>query len=408
MTLDEAAPTTTGSFLVGRQPVFDAEREIWGYELLFRAPPGHGHDAESMTADVLLHAGLDLGLDRLAGNKRVLVNASRPYLVGEWEVPLPAERTVIEVLEYVEPDAEVVAGCRRLKDEGFMLALDDYVWRPDDPLLELAQLIKLDVLAIDADDMPELVRVCSAFGARLLAEKVETREQLEMCRELGFDLFQGYLLSRPEVVSGRALSPSRINCLRLVEHLSDPDTSPVDVQRIIEADPALTVRFLRAAGEGAARGLSRPVRSIAEGAVLLGQRKMRSWATLMLLADASSGVPDQLCLAMVRGRLCELIATTVAPDLESSAFTTGVLSALDVLMSAPLRGILAELSLADELNHAVIDHDGHLGRILSDVLDWELGRYPELASGVTAAQMNLLAAEAVKWADEVCSPLLRR
>lgn len=396
----------TDSFLIGRQPVFDSGREVWGFELLFRAPPGRHEDAETMTADVLLHAGLDLGLDRLAGTKRVLVNANRPYLVGEWEVPLPADRTVIEVLEDVERDPDVVEGCQRLKDEGFLLALDDYVWQPRDPLLPLADLVKLDVLAIEAEDLSEQVELCSAFGATLLAEKIETTEQLELCHRLGFELFQGYLLSRPDVVSGRAMSPSRLNCLRLVEQLADPDTGPKDVQRIIGSDPGLTLRFLRAAGEGAARGLSRPVRSIAEGAVLLGQRRMRSWGTLMLLSDASAGHPDQLCLAMVRGRLCELIADAVAPEWASAAFTVGILSALDVLMQVPLADVLAELSLADELVEAVLGRAGQLGAILSDALDWELGRYPSLASGIGATQMTTMAADAVRWADQLCSTLM--
>ena len=271
----------------------------------------------------------------------------------------------------------------------------------------MADLVKLDVLAVGTDQLPEQVRRCSEFGAQLVAEKIETLDQLQVCRDLGFDMFQGYLLSRPDVVSGRRLSPSRLNCLGLVEQLSDPEMSPHEVQRIIETDPGLTLRFLRAAGVGAAAGLSRSVRSIAEGAILLGQRKMRSWATLMLLADASEGVPDQLCLAMVRGRLCELIAEAVAPESANAAFTLGVLSALDVLMGVPLADILAELALAEELTSAVLDHRGRLGAILSDTLAWELGAYPSLASGVTVAEMSRLAGDAVRWADELCGPLNR-
>ncbi|HET9076427.1 MAG TPA: EAL domain-containing protein [Acidimicrobiales bacterium] len=401
-----AGPRSDAEFVVGRQPVFDRCLDVWGFELLFRRVGGDRPDGDAMTADVLLRAGLDFGLDRLVGSKNALVNASRAYLVGEQDVLLPTGQTVIEILEDVDHDAEVVRGCRRLLDEGFTLALDDYVWQGDDELLEMVSLVKLDILAIAPDQLSEQVKRCSAFGARLIAEKVETHRQLETCQELGFDLFQGYLLSRPDAVPGRSLTPNRLNCLRLVEQLCDPDTTARDVQRIIEADPALTLRFLRAAGVGAAGGLGRPVRSIAEGAVLLGNRRIKSWATLMLLADAGDVIPDQLCIAVTRGRLCELMAGVVAPDLADAAMTVGLLSALDLLLAAPLTEILASLALADEVVHALLGHKGPLGAILADVLDWELGRTPILRSGASAADMRAMCAQAVRWADELCAALV--
>jgi c-di-GMP-related signal transduction protein len=398
-----------GQFLVGRQPIFDSRLEVHGFELLFRTAGPCLPDGDAMTADVLLHAGLDVGLDRLVGTKTAFVNAGRPYLVGEREIPLPSEQVVIEVLETVEPDEEVLAGCRRLRDQGFTLALDDYPGRyGDDALLELAAIVKLDVLANDPTELAELVDRCSAHGARLVAEKVETVEQLERCQALGFDLFQGYLLSRPALVSGRALPAGRLNCLRLVQRLCDPDVTVGEVGRIIETDPGLSVRFLRAAGAGASNGMRRSVRSIGEGAVLLGQRRIRSWAMLMLLSDAGTAVPDQLPLAMTRARLCELIAGAMDPQLADSAFTVGLLSSLELLLSAPLAMILENLALplADELVDALLDRQGRLGLILADAVDWETGQPVTLASGLSGAVMMEMCMEAASWADRLCAPLL--
>lgn len=395
------------AFVIGRQPIFDRSLAVKGFELLFRTPEGARPGAEQMTADVLLHAGLDLGLDRLVGDKAAYVNASRPFLVGDHEVPLPADKTVIEVLEDVVHDEEVVAGCARLVADGFTLALDDYVWQPgDEPLVELADVVKVDVLATGEADLALLVELRQRYGVRLLAEKVETWSQFRRCRDLGFDLFQGYLLSRPVAMSGHALNATQLNCLRLVETLCDPDTPPADVQRIIETDPALSLRFLKAAGVGAGSGLNRSVRSIREGVVLLGQRRLRSWAMLMLLSDAGPAVPEQLSITMTRARLCELIARSVAPALADSAFTVGLVSALDLHLGVPVDEIVPELSLAGELVDALLHLSGPLGDVLADVLNWEVGRPSAVRSGVPAAEMRDLVAASLAWATEVCGPVV--
>jgi EAL and modified HD-GYP domain-containing signal transduction protein len=175
-------------FMVGRQPIFDAKLEVRGYELLFRDPSFPGLDGDAMTADVLVRAGLDVGLARLVGTKLAFVNATRAFLVGEHEFPLPARQTVVEVLEGVGRGPEVLAGCRRLADDGYTLALDDYVWEDDDPLLELVSIVKLDILALTPAQLAHAGRHRGAFAVELVAEKVETQQQLNACKALGFDL----------------------------------------------------------------------------------------------------------------------------------------------------------------------------------------------------------------------------
>lgn len=392
--------------MVGRQPIFDVRREVFGYELLFRGPRPDGRTAEAMTADVLVRAGLDLGLKNLVGTKLAFVNASRPFLVGEREVPLPPGQTVIEVLEDVTHDPEVLEGCRRLAGDGYMIALDDYVWvEGDDAMLALADIVKLDILAIPEGELSTQVERGAAGGARLLAEKVETSEQFDRCRQLGFDLFQGYLLSRPEVVEGRTLGPSQVHCLQILERMCDPDASARDVERIVETDAGLSQRFLRAAGAGASRGLRREVSSIREGVVLVGERRLRSWVTLMMLSDSTPASPELLAIAMCRARMCELLAGPagpVAPDLQHSGFTVGLVSALDALLGAPLSEVLSHLTLTDELVNALLAHEGPLGRVLADVVDWERGgALLEPRSGVTLETVERCYLQALAWANEV-------
>jgi EAL and modified HD-GYP domain-containing signal transduction protein len=147
--------------MVGRQPIFDSKLRVHGYELLFREPGPAQPDGDAMTADVLVRSGLDIGLGGLVGTKPAFVNATRSFLVGDHELPFSPEQVVIEVLEHVPRDAEVVAGCQRLAQSGYTLALDDYVWEGNqDPLLELASIIKLDVLALPSTELAEAARNC--------------------------------------------------------------------------------------------------------------------------------------------------------------------------------------------------------------------------------------------------------
>jgi len=394
-------------FMVGRQPIFDVKLDVRGYELLFRDPSFSRPDGDSMTADVLVHAGLDVGLSSLVGNKLAFVNATRAFLVGEHEFPFPASQTVVEILEDVRRDPEVVAGCHRLADNGYRLALDDYVWEEDDdPLLDLVSIVKLDVLALTPVQLAHAVQHRCAFSVELVAEKVETHQQLSACQELGFDLYQGYLLSRPEVVEGQTLSPSKLTCLRVIEKLCDPDTSAREVERTVQTDAALSYRFLRVAGAGASEGLFRRLNSVRDAIVLLGQRRLRAWLTLMLLDGAQAGSDELLNIAMTRARMAELMARALEPSLADSAYTVGLVSALDLLLQVPLSQVVEGLSLSRDLEDALLGQTGVLGRVLADVLAWEVGGEDfRLRSGTAPADVERCYLQALAWATDVCRVL---
>ncbi len=392
-------------FMVGRQPIFDANLDVRGYELLFRDPASLRPNGDAMTADVLVHAGLDVGLRSLVGDKLAFVNATRAFLVGEQEFPFPASQSVIEVLEDVRREPAVLAGCRRLVDSGYRLALDDYVWEDDDPLLELASIVKLDVLALGPAQLEDAVKRRRG-PVQLVAEKVETRQQLNDCREMGFDLYQGYLLSRPEVVEGQALAPSRVTCLQVIEKLCDPDASAREVEGTVQTDAALSYRFLRVAGTGASQGLFRRLSSVRDAIVLLGQRRLRAWLTLMLLDGAEPGSDEMLHIAMTRARMAELMATVLEPSLADAAYTAGLISALDLLLHAALPQIVASLTLSGELEDALLEQSGVLGAILADVLAWEVGGENfQLRSGAAPADVEHCYVQALAWATEVCGVL---
>jgi EAL and modified HD-GYP domain-containing signal transduction protein len=394
-------------FMVGRQPIFDAKSRVHGYELLFRGPGSQRPDGDAMTADVLVHSILDVGLDALVGDKLAFVNATRAFLVGEQDLVLPPIQTVVEICEDVPRSPEVLAGCQRLAQEGYTLALDNYrVSQDDDAFLELASIVKLDVLAMAPAPLAETFRHCSSFGVQMIAAKVETRRQLEACQKLGFDLYQGYLLSRPEVVEGHELSSSRLTCLRVIDKLCDPRTSAAEVESIVRTDAVLSYQFLRAAGAGAAWGFFRRLSSVREAVVLLGERRIRALVMLILLNGAHEGSDEQLNIAMTRARMAELLAMETEPHLAGAAFTVGLVSSLDLLLRAPLPVIVESMSLGTDLEEALLWHAGRLGDFLADVLAWELGAAGfQLRSGAHPSEVEQCYLQALSWASKVCGTL---
>ena len=314
---------------------------------------------------------------------------------------------MVEVLEDVAHDPEVVAGCRSLVDSGYTLALDDYVWEDDDdPLLELASIVKLDVLTLDAGPTGPRHRAPGRLWCRTGGREGRDALELNACRELGFDLYQGYLLSRPEIVEGHALSPRKLTCLRVIEKLCDPSTSAGEIETIVQSDVALSYRFLRVAGAGASRGLFRRLSSVRDAVVLLGQRRLRAWVTLMLLDGAGDGSNERLNIAMTRARMAELMAEPRGPSMADSAYTVGLVSALDLLLHASLTHIVEGLSLSSELEDALLGHTGVLGAVLADVLAWEVGGESfQGCSGTRPAELERCYVQALAWANEVCGVL---
>jgi len=366
-----------GRFLVGRQPIFDESYGVVGYELLFRGDRTAEPGDDAMTSEILVRTALDLVLSGVVGDKRAFLEASRTFLVGDLDLPLPPERVVLEVGGRLAADDTVVEGCLRLADLGLTIAVDERgegpapsstsppspsstCWRSPLPPQELAGHVER----------------LHGRGLKVVAENIETAEQLADCRRLGVALFQGYLLSRPQVVHGQDLTPARMTILRLIGKVCNPETSTRELERIVEGDPALSYRLLRVAGAGASAGLRRGVRSIREGVVLLGGQRLRSWLVLMLAADSSGATDEQASIALTRAKMCELLAVEVDPTLRDSAFTVGLVSALDLLLQGSLAGLVAHLNLADDLVEAILDHRGPLGRILADTLDWQLGQPP--------------------------------
>jgi EAL and modified HD-GYP domain-containing signal transduction protein len=385
--------------VVGRQPIFTADLDVYGYELLFRSvsdePIG---DPEHATAQVLVNTFTEFGLSALVGDKVPFVNVTSPFLSGELPLPFEPGDAVLEILETVEVDDELVAHVAKLHAEGHRFALDDYVDSPERRrLLAYADIVKVDILASSPEQITEIVTAARAAGSLLLAEKVESDEQLSACRAMGFDYYQGYLLAKPVVFKQQALGPGQVALLQLLLLLADPESSVDQIEAFVRMDPALSYRVLRVVNS-AGVGLARQLSSIREAVVVLGRNTLRQWLLVMVLADGSPLSHELLLRALVRSRMCELLSDEAGCPADV-AFTAALLSALDLLLGSPLESVLASLPLDETVRAAILDSEGSLGRLLKTVVAYEEGdaRDPRRLP-IPVEQVRHAWADAVKWA----------
>ena len=371
---------------VAIQPIFRADLTVPGYELLFRGD-GRGRrtpqDGALMTSNVILSALIDNGLDRLVGDAAAYINVPRSMLLDRLLIvgrdAYPPGKVHIEIPETVVRDADVVSALEDHAQAGFPLALDDYTGLPhQQQLLPYVQTVKVDLPGLSSGQIAGLLEPLRNTGHQLLAEKVETPEQFETCKALGFDLFQGYLLSRPVVHNQGVLTPSRAMCLRLLSTLADAGAETHNIRRQVEADPSLSLRLLRAASLGAAGGVRRAMKSVTEAIVLLGVRRLSALVILTLLAGNGGAPSEQLVIAMTRARTCELLAKSGGLDSER-LHTIGLLSAMALLLGMPLADVLDSTDLDDDVRDALLHRAGPHGQLLDGVVGYETGGRADLS-----------------------------
>jgi EAL and modified HD-GYP domain-containing signal transduction protein len=396
--------------LVARQPIFDRQDKLVGYELLYRAAStdlsARGADHVTMSSTTLINGVLSIGFDRLIGRARAWVNIPPEFLLGQqWRV-LDKSRCMIELLETVPATEATIAGCRALRDAGYEVALDDFVAGPEyEPIIKMAQVIKLDVLNQTPAMLHDVVvRLRTYRGLKLLAERIETRAELDAWRAAGFDYFQGYVFARPEIVADRDLPPRLIGIVTLMNQLSDADVSDRRLEEAFQADPALALRLLRIANS-AAMGTS-GVSSIRQAIQLVGRVMLHRWLALLLAASAPRATDvdaERLLSAVERARMCELLAHAAhRPGEASSQFLTGLLSALDALLGVSMEQLVSRVNVAPSVEEALLRREGPLADLVllaeaCQRADWDAARGQAESLRITEALASVTS-ESTDWA----------
>lgn len=412
--LDGLADVTDVEAFVARQPIFDRNRHLYAYELLYRSGQAlnefDGTEASSATQQVISHALFSFGLENILCGKKAFLNFNHQLVKEGFHLSLPPQSTVIEILETVEPTADLIALCHSIREQGYSIALDDFVASPEiEPLTHLAQLIKVDVRVTDKTEQQRLLRAYRPRGIAFLAEKVETHEEFEWTRAAGYDYFQGYFFARPVVVQGKQLAAAKLNCLRLLSELNKPDLDFKRLEALVLADVSLAYKLLRYVNSAVFARRSQ-IQSIERALAILGSNEIRRWAALATLPTLATDKPGELTtLAIVRARFCERLVQLSGIARQNEAFLMGMFSLLDALLDQPLDEALHAMPLGADIVEALLGTapaDSILSKIYRLTRCYEHGDWDEVEAlaqgcGFPGSAAGDAYVEAALWAQQM-------
>jgi len=398
---------------IARQPIFDTQKRVVAYELLFRSGPQNffaGRDADAASSQLIDDSLHVFGIDQLIGNTKAFINLTRKTLLDDLISLIPPARCVAEILETVAPDDEVIQAASQLKENGYTLALDDFVSKPEmEPLLQLADIVKVDFLITKGAERERMIKGLVNRGIRVLAEKVETEEEVHDAKSLGCVYFQGYFFCRPEMSTRKELPGLKLNNLRLLRELGRSDLDFTAIELILKTDLSLASKLLRHLNS-AAFGWRQRVTSLRHALVLLGQTQFRKWASLVAVANMSEDKPRELpTLSLVRARFCELAAPLAREENGLDAFLTGMFSLVDAIIGRPLEEILPNISLPPAVAAALTDKKSKLYKLLELAVVMERGAWDELpvlaaALGINESLLPDLHKKSIVWVSQILPP----
>ena len=384
--------------LFARQPILNGDLTAVGYELLYREP-GSDHanvrDDELATARVSLRAMTEIDLERLVDERRAWINVTREFVLGGLAQTIPPDRVVLELLEDQLVDDALIAALGTLRTGGYQLALDDFTLTPEiEPLLSKVDIVKLDLRALGPEGLTSLAHDLSRHRLTLVAEKLEDHADFEIALAAGCHLFQGYFFCRPELIEGTLVAPNKLALLKLAADVQDPAVDLAALDRVISTDVALSYRLLRYINS-AHFSLRQPVSTVMQAVAMLGIDNVRSWTTMMILAQIGGKPRELFVTALVRARFCQLSGRD-GDGPGSELFALGLFSVIDALTDRPMASVVASLPFPEAMRDALINRTG-AGRLLDCVAAMEEGEFRRARQLVSSAPEHYL--EALAWTN---------
>lgn len=396
---------------IGRQPIVDKQQKIVGYELLFR---DSGHATTADIADdleagtrVLVNTLSNMGAEWLFGDKLAFINVAAPMLTSDFLELLPPQKVILELIETVLPTEELLARVREMKAKGYRFALDDFLPSQENlPWLEVAEYVKLDVQHIGANKTEQYIKILSKFPVKFIAEKVETHEEFNHCKNAGFDYYQGFYFAHPETLSAKVITPDHTAVMQLL-NLARQNADVKDIEIAFKRDVALSFKLLRYINS-VGFGLSCEIQSIRHAVAILGYEQLYRWLTLLLVtAGASSTSPALMKTAVTRGRLTELLGEGLLEKQErDNLFIVGVFSLLDAMLEMPMEQVLDKLLLPESITDALLDRQGVYGPFLQlaeACEDEDSDKISEVAGmlSIKPEQVNAAHLAALSWVEHL-------
>ena len=394
---------------VARQPIFDRKKNIAAYELLFRDSMSNAFpdiDGDVATSKLLARSFFNIGIEQLTGGKKAFINFTEELLIKQVPTMFPPEDVVVEILEDVSPGKEVEQACRQIAKKGYVLALDDFIFRDDlRELVALADIIKVDFMLMPIDEIREMLTNLAEYDVEFLAEKIETYDEYQRSREMGFKYFQGYFFSKPEVLKSKDIAPSNISLLQLVAELSREDCSLEKLEEMITVDISVSYKLLRYINSAYFRRVQE-ITSIRQALVLLGENGIRQFVMLVTAAELAGEKPNELIRAsIIRAKFCELLGQAHGKGANpSELFLIGLFSMIDAMLDSSMDEIVGKLPFSETVKIALVDKTGAPADYLNLVMAYETGSWDacrEFCRKIAVAEDILPGcyADAVGWAD---------
>jgi c-di-GMP-related signal transduction protein len=406
---------------VARQPIFDRSRQLYAYELLFRSDDVlnkfDAPDSGSATTHVIANSLLTMGLENVACGKKAFLNFDYGLLMDGLHSMLPRETVVLEILESVEPTDELIAACRGLDQQGYTLALDDFVGHPRfEPLTEIAKIIKVDVRTTSKEEQTRLLATYKPRGILLLAEKVETPEEFEWAHSAGYDYFQGYFFARPAVLRAHQIPASKMNCLRLLREMQESELDYERLNTIISQDVSLSYKLLRYVNSALFARLGE-TRSITQALARLGDEAIRHWVALAALPVLAKDKPGELIThSLVRAKFCERLSQAAGLAEPGQGFLMGLFSLLDALIDVPLEEALHQTGVEQVISGALLGtapEDDPLRLIFAlvcryEAADWEAVAASTAKIAIKRSCVGAAYSESTLWAQQALHATTRK
>lgn len=398
---------------IARQPIYDNTKALYGYELLFRDGEHNSFpniDGDEATSRLLTEHHLLVGVEQIAAGKLAFINFSAETLIHHFPTSIDPKTTVIEILESVPISMELLQACKALHEMGYALALDDHDFDAKwDVFLPYTRYLKVDVQQFNLVQISKFIQRIKHHPVTLLAEKVETAEQFEKLKLMGFTLFQGYLFARPEMMKHRQLSSNKLNLLELIGESCAEQLDFDRLSRIVERDVALSFKLLRFINNSA-YAKEQSIQSLKLAMVYMGEAELKKFIALLALANLANGEDDaRIIQSLVRARFCDHLAKLCNyPADPPSAFLTGLFSKVDELVEMPMEQVLKQLPLPEAIRQALTGRSGSLGQFLSLIESYENAEWSQaerLANQLhPATDLAQLYFDAVHWAQGILQP----
>lgn len=382
---------------IARQPIFNRDKTVFGYELLYREKGTEaytGIDGDKATLNVMKDSFLSVGMETLAGNKKAFVNFTERLITEEIASLFSNEHMVIELLETIEPSNEVVAACKKLKNAGYPIVLDDFVLREDyEPLILLADIIKLDFLNTSMKENETIIKKYGNMGIKFLAEKIETLEDFNLAIDLGCTYFQGYFFAKPEVLPSRTISPYKLSYIRLINAMYDNEPDFNEIAEIIEHDVSFSYEVLKLVNS-AAFYKRNTIHSIKQAIVFMGIEGIRKWVYLAVSKKvAGNNKPNEIInYSMIRLKFMEQMADRLGEKQRRSEYlTVGMLSLMDALMDMEMATILKDIHLSEDIKNTLLGNnpEDKMSIAYQLILKYERANMDELAHACSLLQLDI-------------------